>query len=125
MNPLWISAPLMAVLFAAGTGIPMWLSIRHTDTGPLTAARLAPASDVSLERLCTEAEPCRRSTVSDPTGERCVGGCRPRNEPRRVVVRLRRAENSGGRCRGACQFGGPLVHTDLVVADPTDGPVGA
>lgn len=38
MNWLWMNVPLMVVFFAAMTGIPLWLSLRHPDTGPETLA---------------------------------------------------------------------------------------
>jgi hypothetical protein len=30
----WINMPLAAVIFAAVCGIPLWMVIRHPDTGP-------------------------------------------------------------------------------------------
>jgi hypothetical protein len=43
MNWFWMNIPLMVVFFAAWTGIPLWLSLRHPDTGPspLAASTLA------------------------------------------------------------------------------------
>ena len=38
MNWFWANVPLMVVFFAAIAGIPMWLSLRHPDTGPATPA---------------------------------------------------------------------------------------
>ena len=34
MNWLWINLPLAAAFFIAMTAIPLWLSVRRTDTGP-------------------------------------------------------------------------------------------
>ena len=31
---LWINIPLMALFFAAITGIPMWMVLRRPDTDP-------------------------------------------------------------------------------------------
>jgi hypothetical protein len=42
MNWFWLNVPAMVVFFVAITGIPLWLSVRHSDTGP---AALAAASD--------------------------------------------------------------------------------
>jgi hypothetical protein len=41
MSWFWLNMPLAAVFFAATTGIPLWLVLRHPDTGP--PGRLAPA----------------------------------------------------------------------------------
>jgi hypothetical protein len=38
MNWFWMNVPAMVVFFAAITGIPLWLSFRHCDTGPATVA---------------------------------------------------------------------------------------
>ncbi len=40
MNWFWMNVPLMVVFFAAITGIPLWLTFHHPDTGPaaLTAS---------------------------------------------------------------------------------------
>jgi len=57
MNWLWINVPLMVMFFAAWTGIPLWLSFRHPDTGPATLAASTPADDVALVApLYAEAE---------------------------------------------------------------------
>jgi hypothetical protein len=45
MNWLWMNVPLMAVFFVAWTGIPLWLSLRHPDTGPETLAVSTSADD--------------------------------------------------------------------------------
>ena len=37
MNWLWINIPLMAVFFAAITGIPLWLVFKRPDHGPVLA----------------------------------------------------------------------------------------
>jgi hypothetical protein len=47
MNWFWMNVPLMVVFFAAITGIPMWLSLRHPDTGPMTLAS-TPTDDVVI-----------------------------------------------------------------------------
>jgi hypothetical protein len=47
MNWLWMNIPLMAVFFAAWTGIPLWLSLRHPDTGPAMPVASTPADDVA------------------------------------------------------------------------------
>jgi hypothetical protein len=38
MNWFWMNFPLMALFFAAWTGIPLWLSLRRPDTGPPSLA---------------------------------------------------------------------------------------
>jgi hypothetical protein len=38
MNWLWANVPLMMVFFAAIAGVPLWLSLRHPDTGPPTSS---------------------------------------------------------------------------------------
>ena len=34
MSWFWMNIPLMVVFFAAWTGIPLYLVLRHPDTGP-------------------------------------------------------------------------------------------
>jgi hypothetical protein len=47
MNWIWLNVPAMVVFFAVITGIPLWLSIRHCDTGPVTPlVTRDPAADV-------------------------------------------------------------------------------
>jgi hypothetical protein len=47
MNWFWLNVPAMVVFFAAVTGIPLWLSFRHCDTGPVTLLVASyPADDV-------------------------------------------------------------------------------
>jgi len=38
MNWLWLNVPLATLIFGAVTGIPMWMVIKHPDTGPDAAA---------------------------------------------------------------------------------------
>jgi len=47
MNWLWMNVPLMAVFFAAWTGIPLWLSLRHPDTGPEMPVVSTPVDEVA------------------------------------------------------------------------------
>jgi hypothetical protein len=47
MNWFWMNVPLMAVFFAAWTGIPLWLSLRHPDTGPAMRAASTPVDAVT------------------------------------------------------------------------------
>ena len=47
MNWLWINASLMTAFFAVWTGVPLWLSFRHPDTGPVSAAS-GPADDLAF-----------------------------------------------------------------------------
>jgi hypothetical protein len=57
MNWFWLNVPAMVVFFAAITGIPLWLSFRHCDTGPVTLlVESNPADDVAAVAL-VEAEP--------------------------------------------------------------------
>ena len=42
MNWIWLNMPLGALIFLAIAGIPLWMVIRHPDTGPdAQAARRA------------------------------------------------------------------------------------
>jgi hypothetical protein len=42
MNWIWMNMPLAALIFLAVAGIPLWMVIRHPDTGPdAQAARRA------------------------------------------------------------------------------------
>jgi hypothetical protein len=42
MNWIWLNMPLGALIFLAVAGIPLWMVIRHPDTGPdAQAARRA------------------------------------------------------------------------------------
>ena len=41
MTWLLLNVPLMVLVFALWTGVPMWLVLKHPDTGPAPAA--APA----------------------------------------------------------------------------------
>lgn len=34
----WLNMPLAAMFFAAWTGIPLWLVLKHPDTGPKSQA---------------------------------------------------------------------------------------
>ena len=43
INWLWLNVPLATVIFGAVTGIPLWMVIKHPDTGP-DAAAMAPAA---------------------------------------------------------------------------------
>lgn len=48
MNWFWLNVPAMVVFFAAVTGIPLWLSLRHSDTGPVVRPASTPAGDVAF-----------------------------------------------------------------------------
>ncbi|MGH3396539.1 MAG: hypothetical protein ACRDPO_17795 [Streptosporangiaceae bacterium] len=39
MSWFWLNVPLMAVFFLATAGIPMWLVLRHPETGPARTSR--------------------------------------------------------------------------------------
>lgn len=57
MNWLWANVPLMVVFFAAITGIPLWLTLRRPDTGPVTLAAAEPDDFAAIvAELVTEAE---------------------------------------------------------------------
>jgi hypothetical protein len=43
-----MNVPAMVVFFAAITGIPLWLSLRHCDTGPVTVAASSPADELAI-----------------------------------------------------------------------------
>ncbi len=52
MNWFWLNVPAMVVFFAAITGIPLWLSFRHCDTGPeILLVESSPASDLAAIAL--------------------------------------------------------------------------
>jgi hypothetical protein len=48
MNWFWMNVPAMVVFFAAITGIPLWLSLRHSDTGPAVRPAADPVDDIAL-----------------------------------------------------------------------------
>jgi hypothetical protein len=48
MNWFWLNVPAMVVFFAAMAGIPLWLSVRHPDTGPVLLSAPDPADDVAF-----------------------------------------------------------------------------
>jgi hypothetical protein len=48
MNWFWMNVPAMVVFFAAITGIPLWLSVRHADIGPVMLSAADPADDVAF-----------------------------------------------------------------------------
>jgi hypothetical protein len=48
MNWFWMNVPAMVVFFAAVTGIPLWLSFRHSDAGPVMRPAADPADDVAF-----------------------------------------------------------------------------
>ena len=58
MNWFWLNVPAMVVFFAAITGIPLWLSFRHCDTGPVTLPVTSDLADdvVALAELEQESE---------------------------------------------------------------------
>jgi hypothetical protein len=39
MSWFWLNIPLMAAFFLATAGIPMWLVLRHPETGPARTSR--------------------------------------------------------------------------------------
>jgi hypothetical protein len=43
MSWFWLNIPLAALIFLAMTLIPLWLVIKHPDTGPETPAAPVPA----------------------------------------------------------------------------------
>jgi hypothetical protein len=51
MNWFWMNIPAMVVFFAAITGIPLWLSLRHCDTGPVMLPAMDPADEAALAAL--------------------------------------------------------------------------
>jgi hypothetical protein len=51
MNWFWMNVPAMVVFFAAITAIPLWLSVRHSDTGPVMRPASGPADDVAFDAL--------------------------------------------------------------------------
>ncbi len=52
MSWFWLNVPAMVVFFAAITGIPLWLSLRHCDTGPqVLLVASDPADDVAAVLL--------------------------------------------------------------------------
>jgi hypothetical protein len=39
MSWFWLNVPLMSVFFLATAGIPMWLTLRHPESGPARTRR--------------------------------------------------------------------------------------
>jgi hypothetical protein len=39
MSWFWLNVPLMALFFLATAGIPLWLVLRHPETGPARTSR--------------------------------------------------------------------------------------
>ncbi len=52
MNWFWLDMPLAALIFAAVTGIPLWMVIKHPDTGPDAAAAKPSAGPVPAAEAC-------------------------------------------------------------------------
>jgi hypothetical protein len=48
MNWFWMNVPLMVVFFAAMTGIPLWLTLRRPDTGPVAVATADPGDFAAI-----------------------------------------------------------------------------
>jgi hypothetical protein len=45
MHWFWMNIPLAALIFAVWTGVPLWLVLRHPDTGPqLRVPKTPPAA---------------------------------------------------------------------------------
>jgi hypothetical protein len=57
MNWFWMNVPAMVVFFAAVTGIPLWLSFRHCDTGPVTLLVTSDPAEDPAAVAEPEAEP--------------------------------------------------------------------
>jgi hypothetical protein len=47
---LWIDIPLCALFFLAVCGIPLWMVIRHPDTGPNRAGMASQRSGLAQQR---------------------------------------------------------------------------
>jgi hypothetical protein len=56
MNWFWLNVPAMVVFFAAITGIPLWLSVRHCDTGPVMLPAASPVDVAVATYLLPEVE---------------------------------------------------------------------
>jgi hypothetical protein len=58
VNWFWTNIPLEAIFFGAWVAIPMWLCIKHPDTGPAAVTAAAPATPAliseSIEELSGE-----------------------------------------------------------------------
>jgi hypothetical protein len=52
MNWFWLNMPLAALIFAAVAGIPLWMVIKHPDTGPDAAAAKPAAGTVPAAEGC-------------------------------------------------------------------------
>lgn len=48
MNWFWMNVPAMVVFFAAITGIPLWLTLRHSDAAPVMLPTCDPADDIAF-----------------------------------------------------------------------------
>jgi hypothetical protein len=49
MSWFWLNVPLMAAFFLATAGIPMWLVLRHPETGPARTSRSIPPRSLRLD----------------------------------------------------------------------------
>jgi hypothetical protein len=56
MNWFWMNVPLMVVFAAAWTGIPLWLVVKHPDTGPQTLVPSIQATSGAAEAILLLAE---------------------------------------------------------------------
>lgn len=79
MNWFWLNIPLMAIFFLAITGIPLWLVLRHPDTGPVPARAQAQRRPelpdngqvpVPVRVPSPQAEPARYAAARDLAGAR-------------------------------------------------------
>jgi hypothetical protein len=63
MNWFWLNMPLAALIFAAVAGIPLWMVIKHPDTGPDAAATKPAAGPVPATEACGILAPERDDDV--------------------------------------------------------------
>jgi hypothetical protein len=60
MTWFWLNMPLAAVLFAAWTAIPLWLVLRHTDTGLSPQAPAGPSPGSGRLSCPAKSRGCRQ-----------------------------------------------------------------
>lgn len=70
MNWFWLNVPLMVVISAAVTGIPLWLVLTRPDFGPEPADQAAAGEQVGVPGPGERAEPPSASVLAAAGGQR-------------------------------------------------------
>jgi hypothetical protein len=63
VNWLWLNIPLMAAFFAAMTGIPLWLVLKHPDHGPAASQPAARGRQARPPATVHQPAPVRQPAV--------------------------------------------------------------